>query len=150
MDFTGARVLDIFAGSGSLGIEAISRGAGHVTFIDSSRDAAAVIRANLSKMELEDRGRIMLADVTRALEELGSRHEQYNLIFVDAPYKNDVSNIVVETIGRLGLAAPGGWIVVEQSKRAPEAPPAPSGFERPTVARISDHRLAFYLRPEER
>ena len=73
MDLGGVRVLDIFAGSGSLGIESLSRGAAHVTFVDSSRDAAAAIRANLAQLELSDRARIVVSDVRRALGELGAR-----------------------------------------------------------------------------
>src|SRR5258708_9884652 len=57
MDFAGARVLDIFAGSGSLGIEAISRGAAHATFVDSSRHSAAVIRGNLTHLDIVERAR---------------------------------------------------------------------------------------------
>ncbi|HEY6420150.1 MAG TPA: RsmD family RNA methyltransferase, partial [Candidatus Binataceae bacterium] len=66
-DFAGARVLDIFAGSGSLGIEALSRGAARVTFVDSSRAAAAAIRANLATLDLSTRARIVSIDVRRAL-----------------------------------------------------------------------------------
>jgi 16S rRNA (guanine966-N2)-methyltransferase len=148
MDIQGARVLDIFAGSGSLGIESLSRGASHVTFVDSSRDAAAAIRANLAQLGLEERAKLVVADVRRALAELGAAHQSFDLIFVDAPFKDDMSAEVIDLLGRHELAAVGGWTVVEQSKRAPEAPAAPDGFERETVARLGDHRLAFYRRHE--
>lgn len=141
-----SRVLDLFAGSGSLGIEALSRGAARVTFVDSSREAAAAIRANLAKIGLGERGRIILADIGRALNELGGAHESFDLAFVDAPFKDDTSNSVVELLARLELIANDGWIVVEQSKRAPDAPPVPPGFARTAVAIIGDHRLAFYQR----
>ncbi|MGH7813810.1 MAG: 16S rRNA (guanine(966)-N(2))-methyltransferase RsmD [Candidatus Binataceae bacterium] len=146
IDLAGARVLDLFAGSGSLGIEALSRGAAHVTFVDSSREAAKVIRANLATMRFGERGRIIVKRMDRALEELGGAQEAFDLVFVDAPFKDDTSNAVAAAIGRLGLVAPGGWIVVEQSKRAPEPPPAPAGFERTTVAIVGDHRMAYYRR----
>jgi len=148
MDIEGARVLDIFAGSGSLGIESLSRGASHVTFVDSSRDAAAAIRANLAQLGLGERAKLVVADVRRALAELGAAHQSFDLIFVDAPFKDDISAEVIDLLGRFELAAVGGWTVVEQSKRAPEAPAAPHGFERVTVARLGDHRLAFYRRHE--
>ena len=146
-DFAGARVLDIFAGSGSLGIESISRGAAHVTFVDSSRDSAAVIRGNLAQLGIADRARLITTDVRRALAELGNAHESFDLVFVDAPFKHDMSNEVVAMLSQFELVAPDGWIVVEQSKRAPEAPPAPRGHERILVATIGDHRIAFYQRP---
>lgn len=147
MDLTGVRVLDIFAGSGSLGIESLSRGASFVNFIDSSRDAAAAIRDNLAQLGLADRARVIVSDVRRALGELGGAHEAFDLVFVDAPFKDDMSAEVLTLLGGLDLVAPGGWIVVEQSKRAPDAPPAPSGHERVLVATIGDHRIAFYRRP---
>src|SRR5215472_12825863 len=63
LDFDGVRVLDIFAGSGSLGIESLSRGAASVTFVDSSREAASVMRSNLATLGLKDRARILVTDV---------------------------------------------------------------------------------------
>ena len=83
MDLGGVRVLDIFAGSGSLGIESLSRGAAHVTFVDSSRAAAAAIRANLAQLELGDHARMVVSDVRRALGELQRSHESFDLVFVD-------------------------------------------------------------------
>jgi 16S rRNA (guanine966-N2)-methyltransferase len=148
MDFDGARVLDIFAGSGSLGIESLSRGASHVTFVDSSRDAATAIRANLAQLELNDRARVVVSDVHRALGEVGRSHNSFDLVFVDAPFKNDMSADVLALLGELQLVAIGGWVVVEQSKRAPAAPPAPEAHERVFVATLGDHRIAFYRRPD--
>jgi 16S rRNA (guanine(966)-N(2))-methyltransferase RsmD len=147
MDLTDVRVLDIFAGSGSLGIEALSRGAAHVTFVDSSRDAVAAIRANLAQLELSDRARIVVSDVRRALGELARSHESFDLVFVDAPYKDDMSAEVLTLLGGHQLVALDGWVVVEQSKRAPAAPPAPKAHERAFVATVGDHRIAFYRRP---
>ncbi len=146
MDLAGVRVLDIFAGSGSLGIESLSRGASFVNFIDSSRDAAAAIRDNLAQLGLSDRARVIVSDVRRALAELGGSREAFDLVFVDAPFKDDMSAEVLTLLTGLDLVAPGGWIVVEQSKRAPDAPPAPSDHERVLVATIGDHRIAFYRR----
>ena len=148
MDLGGVRVLDIFAGSGSLGIESLSRGAAQVTFVDSSRDAAAAIRANLAQLELSESARIVVSDVRRALGELGRSHESFDLVFVDAPFKDDMSAEVLALLADLELVAAGGWIVIEQSKRAPAAPPAPTAHERALVATIGDHRIAFYRRPD--
>ena len=106
MDLSGVRVLDIFAGSGSLGIESLSRGAAQVTFVDSSRDAAAAIRANLAQLELSDSARIVVADVRRALGELGRSHEAFDLVFVDAPFKDDMSAEVLALLGDLDSSRP--------------------------------------------
>jgi 16S rRNA (guanine966-N2)-methyltransferase len=148
LDLNGVRVLDIFAGSGSLGIESLSRGAAHVTFVDSSRDAAAAIRANLARLELVDRARIVTTDVRRAIAELGRGRESFDLVFVDAPFKDDMSAQVLALLAEFELVAPGGWVVVEQSRRAPAAPPAPKAHERAFVATLGDHRIAFYRRPD--
>jgi len=94
-----------------------------------------------------DHARVIISDVRRALSELGGARDAFDLVFVDAPFKDDMSAEVLTLLTGLDLVAPGGWIVVEQSKRAPDAPPAPSGHERVLVATIGDHRIAFYRRP---
>src|SRR6266567_5373400 len=82
MGYRPARVLDLYAGSGSLGIEALSRGAHHADFVERSAPACAVIRANLERTGFQDRGRVMRAPVSRAFGRLDG---PYNLIFVDPP-----------------------------------------------------------------
>ncbi len=148
LDFADIRVLDIFAGSGSLSCEALSRGAAHATMIDSSRAAGAAIAANLAALGLAARARIIGADVFRALDDLAAASSSFDLIFIDAPFKNDLSAQVLERIASHKLAAAGGWIVVGQSKRAAPAPEAPAGLERANIANLGDHRIAFYRRPD--
>jgi 16S rRNA G966 N2-methylase RsmD len=100
-------------------------------------------------MEMVDRGRILALDVFRALDSLATEAAEFDLVFVDAPYRNDLSHEVLQCLSRLGLAAAGGWIVVGQSKRAPSAPEAPQGLTRQSIVTIGDHRIAFYRRPPE-
>jgi 16S rRNA (guanine966-N2)-methyltransferase len=151
LDFDGLSVLDIFAGSGSLGIEALSRGAAHVTFVDSSREAAAVIRANLATVGISaavsDRARILPNDLRRALPQLSHEGKSFGLVFVDAPFGDDLSNDVMRLLAELELVGSGGWVVIRQFKRAPEPPAAPEGFEQFKIAIIGDHRIAYYRRP---
>ncbi len=148
IDFEEIEVLDIFSGSGALTCEALSRGAARATLIDSSREAVAASAANLSNLGYSDRARIICADVMHALSELGSEHARFGLIFIDAPFKNDMTAAVLERVARCDLAAEGGWIVAGQSKRAPAAPPAPAPLQRINVATLGDHRIAFYRRPQ--
>jgi 16S rRNA (guanine966-N2)-methyltransferase len=148
LDFDNVRVLDIFAGSGSLGIESLSRGAASVVFVDSSREAASAMRSNLGALGLAGRARIMIIDVNRALAELAAGREQFDLIFVDAPYKNDISAAILDALDKLDLIAAGGWIVIEQSRRAPGPPLAPNAIEQINAPILGDHRIAFYRRPE--
>lgn len=147
LDFEGLAVLDIFAGSGSLGLEALSRGAAHATFIDSSKAATSVIRENLATLGLTDRGQILTTDLRRALPQLSQEGKSFGLIFVDAPFGDDISNQVMQMLADLRLVANDGWVVIRQFKRAPEPPSAPSGFEQFKVAIIGDHRIAYYRRP---
>jgi 16S rRNA (guanine(966)-N(2))-methyltransferase RsmD len=147
LDFNGLAVLDIFAGSGSLGIEALSRGAAHATFIDASKAATAVIRENLETLGIGDRARIITNDLRRALPQLAHENASFGLIFIDAPFADDISNQVMEMLAELNLVASDGWVVIRQFKRAPEAPSAPPGFEQFKVRTIGDHRIAYYRRP---
>ncbi len=147
LDFQGLSVLDIFAGSGSLGIEALSRGAAHATFIDSSKAATAVIRENLETLGFADRASIIAHDLRRALPRLSREKKSFGLVFVDAPYADDISNQVMRMLADLRLVADGGWVVIRQFKRAPEPPPAPAGFETYNISTIGDHRIAYYRRP---
>jgi 16S rRNA (guanine966-N2)-methyltransferase len=145
LSLEGARVLDIFAGSGSLGFEALSRGAAAVVFIDSSRAAVGTIAQNLSELNLAPRARILQLDFRRALTQLAALSERFDLVFVDAPYTRDSSGEVLAMLTQLDLIAPEGYVVVRQFHRAPALEPA--GLECVNVATLGDHRIALYRRP---
>jgi 16S rRNA (guanine966-N2)-methyltransferase len=120
----GARVLDLFAGSGALGLEALSRGALSAVFVDNDRRAAAVINKNLTTTRLAG-GRVVAAEVTSFLQRDFSRYE---LIFADPPYARGAADPdAVAGLLAGGLAAPrlapGGWLIAETAaeRRAPEA-----------------------------
>jgi 16S rRNA (guanine966-N2)-methyltransferase len=146
-DMTGARVLDLYAGSGSLGLEALSRGAAHVTFVDSSRAAVATITKNLQVFGLTGASRILTADVLHAIADLSGARERFDLVFVDAPYADDLSAEVLAALVEKEVVVPQGWIVVRQAGRA--ATLAPAGLERVNEATLGDHRIALYRRFEE-
>lgn len=113
-DIGGARVLDLYAGSGALAIEALSRGAREATLVDSSAAAIAAIRRNLEALELvaEVRRQSVQPFVERALE--GGR--QYDLVFADPPYRLASS---LRTSGLEALLASGARVVAESDKRVP-------------------------------
>jgi len=146
-DMTGARVLDLYAGSGSLGLEALSRGAAHVTFVDSSRAAVATITKNLQVFGLTGASRILTADVLHAIADLSGARERFDLVFVDAPYADDLSAEVLAALVEKEVVVPQGCIVVRQAGRA--AALAPTGLERVNEATLGDHRIALYRRFEE-
>jgi 16S rRNA (guanine966-N2)-methyltransferase len=112
-DVVGARALDLFAGSGALGIEALSRGAAEAAFLESSREACAIIAGNLGSTGLGDRGVVRRIDVERFL---GRRaKEPFDLAFLDPPYARGLA-FVARILGKLSTGnwiRAGGTVVVE-------------------------------------
>jgi 16S rRNA (guanine966-N2)-methyltransferase len=139
-----ARVLDVFAGSGSFGLEALSRGASHVVFVDRARAAAAAIARNLNQLHMADRASIITADFRRALAELAQSGACFEIIFVDAPFGADSTAEVLALIATLGLLAPNGLLITRQFHRTPA--PVEAALECINVAKIGDHRIALYRR----
>jgi 16S rRNA (guanine(966)-N(2))-methyltransferase RsmD len=113
----GAQVLDLFAGSGALGIEALSRGAAAVTFVDSSAAAVRAIQANLEALGID--AEVQRAEVLTALRTARRAARQYDLILLDPPYRlaARLAPGLSEAIGV--LVAPGGSVVSESDRRAP-------------------------------
>jgi 16S rRNA (guanine966-N2)-methyltransferase len=144
LNFSEARVLDIFAGSGSLGLEALSRGAVAAVFVDSSRVATATITRNLRELGFADRARVLQLDFRHALADLAACGESFEIVFVDAPYARDASAEVLAVLTQLGLIAVGGYVVVRQFYRAPFLEVA--GLECASEATLGDHRIALYRR----
>lgn len=113
------RVLDLFAGTGALGIEAISRGAREVVFVERASTAVGVLARNLEKLELESVSQVIRADVKPTLRRMAERGRRFDLIFMDPPYASDVLGESLAEIGRGGLLEAGGTLVVESAKRHP-------------------------------
>ena len=126
----GARVLDLYAGSGALGLEAASRGAASVVLVESDRRAAEVISGNVRDLGLAQRVRVTRSSVEAALARAAGESERADLVFIDPPYDVDEVSLAV-VLGRLaaGWLAEGGLVVVERSKRSPE-PAWPVGLKR--------------------
>ncbi|MDJ1009128.1 MAG: 16S rRNA (guanine(966)-N(2))-methyltransferase RsmD [Paracoccaceae bacterium] len=115
-----ATVLDLFAGTGALGLEALSRGAAHVTFVDTGAKAQALIRANIAKARAEADTRLLHRDATR----LGPAERAATLVFLDPPYGRGLGERA------LAAAAAGGWLAPGATLVWEEAGPitAPRGF----------------------
>lgn len=109
----GARVLDLFCGSGSLGIECLSRGAAEVVFNDVSAESLAVLRKNLAKLKGENNYSVMNDDFAVCLRRAGGN---FGLIFLDPPYRLGAGAEALEIIGKNGLLAEGGLAVLERDK----------------------------------
>ncbi len=117
-----ARVLDLYAGTGSLGIEALSRGALHVTFVERDGGARDALERNRAELDLGDCSRVLSGDVARALGGLGAAGERFDLVFADPPYASGAAEALVGSRGLAGALAPGGVFVLERGRREPVLP----------------------------
>jgi 16S rRNA (guanine966-N2)-methyltransferase len=137
----GARVLDLFAGTGALGLEAVSRGAAFALFVDDAAEARALIRANVEALGLGGVTRIFRRDATR----LGPAHpvEPFILAFADPPYGRALAEKALAAARDGGWLAPDALVVVEEAVDAKFA--APEGFEE-SERRIYDDTELIFLR----
>ena len=143
----GLRVLDLFAGTGALGIEALSRGAAAAVFVEDHPESLKVLRRNLADLGLADRTTIWPLPVTTALQQLVGRGESFSLAFLDPPYGGPDAVAALTALAELPLLAPGARVVVEHSRRE-SLPEACGALARLTVRRYGDTQVAFYLMAE--
>ena len=120
----GARVLDLFAGTGQLCIEALSRGAEECVFVDKSEEALKLVRENLKITGLEDRARVVRGD---SLSYLRSG-EKFDIVFVDPPYDTDLLDQSLNLATGFDILRENGIIICESRKEKPVQPPAREGY----------------------
>ncbi|MCC6995287.1 MAG: 16S rRNA (guanine(966)-N(2))-methyltransferase RsmD [Deltaproteobacteria bacterium] len=147
LDLSRARVLDVFAGSGALGLEAISRGAPSAVLVDHDAAAVAVMRRNLTALGREAAGhpvRIVKDDAARAITRLAQTGDRFELCFLDPPYAAVAA--LAAALARLpAVLAPGAVVVVEYDRRSP--PTWPPGLSPEDVREYGDTRVAFLRAP---
>lgn len=143
----GARVLDLFAGTGALGIEALSRDAEHATFVEQDRAAREALLRNLRELELEAEARVLGGDVFRALR--GLPPAAFDLVFADPPWHGDAPERLLRAPAFAAALAPGGWVLLERSRRDPIAP-ACNGLARVVSRTWGETRFDLYESSEER
>ena len=110
-DLPGAKVLDLFGGTGQLGIEALSRGAENAVFVDAREDACRIIRENLKRTKLEAQGRVVRSDY---MDYLSRCREQYNIILLDPPYAEVFLENALKRITEIDILQSDGIIVAER------------------------------------
>ncbi|MFZ3329763.1 MAG: 16S rRNA (guanine(966)-N(2))-methyltransferase RsmD [Candidatus Acidiferrales bacterium] len=136
--------VDLFAGTGAVGIEAVSRGARDVFFVESSVKAARLIRENLASLEIRNGAEVIEADAVRGLERLASRHLMADFIFLDPPYeKADEYSDVLEFLDASHLIAPRGIVIVEHFSKM-ELPQRLDRLECTREIEQGDTLLTFY------
>ena len=152
-NIAGSHFVDLFAGTGAIGIEALSRGATEVVFIENHAPAATLIRRNLESLGIDTGVTVLAVDALRGLAMLAARRNPgapaFDIIFLDPPYAaaEDYSR-VLEFLGSADLLAPGGMVVAEH-RRNFDLPEEPGGLKRFRVLRQGDAALGFYRRRNE-
>lgn len=139
---TGARVLDLFAGTGALGLEALSRGAAYALFVDDGAEARALLRGNVAALGLGGTTRIFRRDATK----LGPAHplEPFSLVFADPPYGRALAEAALASALAGGWLSPGALILVEEAADAAFVPPA--GFVEAERRRYDDTEIVILRR----
>lgn len=146
----GSRFLDLFAGTGAIGIEALSRGAAEVVFVENHPPAAALIRRNLESLAIRSGATVLAVDVLRGLEKFASTQKGatagFNFVFLDPPYDaaRDYTR-VLEFIGSADLLVSGGTVVAEH-RRSFALPERAGTLRRYRVLKQGDAALSFYHR----
>jgi len=111
----GARVLDLFAGTGALGIEALSRGAATLVAVEKDRSVASLLQSNVEHAGFADRTRVIAQPAERALAQLPAG-EAFHLVLADPPYREGLAQPVLERLAERSLVAPGGFVLVERAR----------------------------------
>jgi 16S rRNA (guanine966-N2)-methyltransferase len=137
----GVRVLDLFAGTGALGLEALSRGAAEVTFVDDGAKALGLIRANIGKMRAEGEARVLRQDARKLGANAGVG---YGLVFLDPPYGKGLGEVALAAARTGGWLAPGAMIVWEEGA----APAVPDGFSVTDQRKYGDTIVTLLRGPE--
>jgi 16S rRNA (guanine966-N2)-methyltransferase len=133
----GRRVLDLFAGTGALGLEALSRGAIHASFVDQGSAALALLRRNLAKMGVEEQARVIARDASRLGRNPG---EPFDLVFLDPPYGRGLGEKAVASALAGGWVAPGALVVREEGVNL-EPPP---GLTRLDARRYGETMITIF------
>src|SRR5262249_19263022 len=144
----GSRFIDLFAGTGAVGIEALSRGAREVIFVEKHPPAVALIRKNLESLDVRDQFRVLAQDGVQALDRLAAEpatpHSHLDLVFFDPPYADEAQYVnILSLLGKSSLLADGA-VVIAEHLRALDLPESFGKLERVRVLRQGDAALSFY------
>lgn len=138
-----SRFLDLCAGSGAVGIEALSRGARHLVLIEQSRRACAVIEANLRELSISCEATLICRDALVALKQLAAESEPFDLIFFDPPYASGLYGTVMDQLAKTTLLSDEGIVIVEYRAKTP--PPDECGrLTKFRELKQGESALAFY------
>jgi 16S rRNA (guanine(966)-N(2))-methyltransferase RsmD len=111
----GSYFLDLFSGSGGIGIEALSRGAKHAVFVEFGKEPLACIRQNLAKTGLQEQATVLPVEVTYALSKLEKTGQVFDMVYADPPYKKDFEPKILELLAHSSIVKTGSLVIVESS-----------------------------------
>ncbi|HEV8586083.1 MAG TPA: 16S rRNA (guanine(966)-N(2))-methyltransferase RsmD [Methylomirabilota bacterium] len=141
----GARVLDLFAGAGGVGLEALSRGAAHAAFVERDARAVAALRANVATLGVESAVSVVRDDVVRALGALARGGERFGVVFLDPPYDGGDVEATLDALGQGHVLTEGAVVVAQHfTKRAPA--PAHGVLAAFRARRFGETTLTFFRR----
>jgi len=143
-DVQGLRILDLFAGTGSMGIEALSRGAACAAFVDVYAPAISLIKKNLERCGLEDRANVFKLRVGPAIRRLERKGGSFDIIFVDPPYLKDLVNPTLEILATSTLVGPSSIVIVEHHPKEPIKPL--NGLAVTDIRRYGQTNVSFLKR----
>lgn len=141
--FDGGKVLDLFAGTGSLGIEALSRGMSRGVFIDKDVKALQIVRKNIEACRLEEQASVNRNDARKAIVQLAEKGEIFDLVFLDPPYHMNMIPALVNELDQHGLLAEGAVIVAEHSADT-ELPDEVASLKRWKQVTYGETSVSFY------
>lgn len=139
----GLNVLDLFAGTGALGLEAVSRGAASLVMVDQDREAQSLCKDNAEGLGFTPQTRVLATTAVKGLELLAREGRKFELIFADPPYAARVVPDLLDVLEKSSVLAAGGTFVIEHDKRE-EAPERHGTFERIDQRRFGDTQVSFY------
>ena len=141
----GKHVLDLYAGSGSLGLESLSRGALDATFVDRADWSSRVIKKNAEALELSDKAEIIEGDVLRTIDKLGKKERLFSLIFVDPPFQQGLVKKTLLKLDQSGIVLPFGQVIVGHTRQE-ELPESLATLKLARTKKIGQACLSFLFR----
>lgn len=139
----GARVLDLYSGTGNLGIESLSRGANFATFVDNSKGCLLTIKQNLLHTKLSDKSSIISMDVFVALKKLSKENRKFDIIFLDPPYNKNLADETLKCLVESDIIEQGGMVIVEHGYKE-DVPQQVEFLKKIRYQKYGDTIVSFY------
>ncbi|MFT3835574.1 MAG: 16S rRNA (guanine(966)-N(2))-methyltransferase RsmD [Myxococcaceae bacterium] len=143
----GMRVLDVFAGTGALALEAISRGATHAVLVDSGREALKLCRENAEGMGVLPQVEIVSSDAFQAIDRLKKKGDRFHLVFADPPYALEAGAKLAAAFGDGALLEPGARVCIEHDRREEDVPETAGVLTRVDQRKLGDTVISIFAAP---